>query len=200
MSIDCSDPKKIRDKFWNGRQGIARRDVLLSGGSVLAAAGLMGEALITATSTPANAEARTSMPAALPSDEIGEVAARAYMYAYPLILMEITRRVSSNVVDGSHFGKVPMNQFGHLPAFPDATFTDVVRPNADTLYSVMWFDVSKEPLLISVPDLRRALLSVADAGHVDRRIRVHGQAHDGDKRATARYRRAGLAGQRPCGC
>ena len=152
MSIDCSDPKKIRDKFWNGRQGIARRDVLLSGGSVLAAAGLMGEALITATSTPANAEARTSMPAALPSDEIGEVAARAYMYAYPLILMEITRRVSSNVVDGSHFGKVPMNQFGHLPAFPDATFTDVVRPNADTLYSVMWFDVSKEPLLISVPD------------------------------------------------
>ncbi|MGB8826632.1 MAG: DUF1254 domain-containing protein, partial [Pseudolabrys sp.] len=27
-----------------------------------------------------------------------------------------------------------------------------VRPNADTLYSLLWFDVSKEPLLISVPD------------------------------------------------
>ena len=88
----------------------------------------------------------------LPSDEIGEAAANAYIYAYPLIMMEITRRVSTNVADASHFGKVPMNQIGSLPAFPDATFTDVVRPNADTLYSFMWFDVSQEPVLISVPD------------------------------------------------
>ena len=92
------------------------------------------------------------LPTPLPSDQIGEVATSAYIYAYPLILMEVTRRVSTNVADASHFGKVPMNQFGNLPAFPDATFTDVVRPNADTLYSFMWFDVSKEPLLISVPD------------------------------------------------
>jgi hypothetical protein len=35
---------------------------------------------------------------------------------------------------------------------PDATYTDIIRPNQDTLYSLMWFDVSKEPLLISVPD------------------------------------------------
>lgn len=43
-----------------------------------------------------------------------------------------------------------MNQFGNVPAFPNATFMDVVRPNADTLYSNVWFDVSKEPILISV--------------------------------------------------
>jgi hypothetical protein len=90
--------------------------------------------------------------APLPSDQISELATSAYMYVYPLIMMEITRRVSTNVADASHFGKVPMNQFGSLPAFPDATFTDVVRPNADTLYSFMWFDVSTEPLLISAPD------------------------------------------------
>jgi hypothetical protein len=91
-------------------------------------------------------------PAPLPSDQISELASSAYIYAYPLIIMEMTRRVSTNVVDASHFGKVPMNQLGSLPAFPDATFTDVVRPNADTLYSFMWFDVSPEPLMISVPD------------------------------------------------
>ena len=91
-------------------------------------------------------------PAILSSDEIGEVATSAYIYAYPLIMMEITRRVAVNVADASHFGKAPMNQIGSLPAFPDATFTDVVRPNADTLYSLMWFDVSQEPLMISVPD------------------------------------------------
>ena len=46
----------------------------------------------------------------------------------------------------------PMNRFANVPEFPDPTFIDVVRPNADTLYSLMWFDVSKEPLLMSVPD------------------------------------------------
>ena len=91
-------------------------------------------------------------PAPVPSDQISELASHAYIYAYPLIIMEMTRRVSTNVVDASHFGKVPMNQLGSLPAFPDATFTDVVRPNADTLYSFMWFDVSQEPLMITVPD------------------------------------------------
>ena len=45
-----------------------------------------------------------------------------------------------------------MNQFAHVPVFPDANFTDVVRPNADTLYSVLWFDVTDEPLVIHVPD------------------------------------------------
>ena len=66
--------------------------------------------------------------------------------------MEMTRRISTNVADTRQFAKAPMNQFANVPAFPDATYTDIVRPNADTLYSLMWFDVSKEPLLISVPD------------------------------------------------
>jgi hypothetical protein len=48
-----------------------------------------------------------------------------------------------------------MNQFVHLRTFPDHTFREVVRPNADTLYSVVWFDVSKEPLVLSVPDTDR---------------------------------------------
>jgi len=142
MTIDCSDRRIIKDRSLNDRQGIGRRDVLSSGASVLAASILMGEAIIAAISTPANAQGRTAMPVALPSDEIGDVAIGVYTYAYPLVLMEITRRVSANVADGSQVGKVPMNQFGNLPAFPDATFTDVVRPNADTLYSLMWFDVS----------------------------------------------------------
>ena len=140
------------DNDSSDRNGIARRDVLLSGSSLLAASALIGEVLVTTTSESANAQTHAATPTPLPSDQIGEVAVSAYIYAYPLIMMEITRRVSTNVADASHFGKVPMNQFSNVPAFPDATFTDVVRPNADTLYSVLWFDVSKEPLLISAPD------------------------------------------------
>ena len=141
MSIDGSD-----------RKDIDRRDVLLRGSSLFAASALMAQGVFTATGKPANAQASAAVSTALPSDQIGDVATSAYIYAYPLIIMEMTRRVSTNVSDTSHFGKAPMNQFGNLPAFPDAAFTDVVRPNADTLYSFIWFDVSKEPLLIRVPD------------------------------------------------
>ena len=73
----------------------------------------------------------------VPADLIGDIATDAYIYAYPLILMELTRRVSTNVADTRQFGRAPMNQFAHIPAFPDATYSDVVRPNVDTLYSLM---------------------------------------------------------------
>jgi hypothetical protein len=151
MNSGCSDGDKIQLEASNISEGIKRRDILLGGGSLLAGSAL-SEALITATSGPANAQVTATAFNALPSDEIGEVATSAYIYAYPLILMEMTRRVGTNVTDLSRFAKAPMNQFANLPAFPDAKFTDVVRPNADTLYSILWFDVSKEPLLISVPD------------------------------------------------
>jgi len=76
-----------------------------------------------------------------------EIATEACTYAYPLVLAELTRRGS---VAGPN--STPVNQFSHRGAFPDSTFTQVVRPNADTLYSTMWFDGSGEPLVISVPD------------------------------------------------
>src|SRR3546814_4137500 len=39
-----------------------------------------------------------------------------------------------------------------MKTYPDASFRDVVRPNADTLYSTLWFDVGKEPLILTLPD------------------------------------------------
>ena len=131
---------------------IKRRDVLLSGGSLLAASALMGGALVPATSKPANAQATAATSSAVPADLIGDIAISAYIYAYPLIFMEMTRRIGTNVADTRQFARAPMNRFANVPAFPDATFTDVTRANVDTLYSLMWFDVAQEPLLISVPD------------------------------------------------
>jgi hypothetical protein len=88
-------------------------------------------------------------------DELSEIAIDAYLYGYPLILMDVTRQVMTNVDVPTTQGGViaaPMNQFAHAAEFPDASFTAVVRPNLDTLYSPMFFDVSKEPLLIDIPD------------------------------------------------
>jgi hypothetical protein len=85
--------------------------------------------------------------------EAKAIATDAYAYAYPLVLMELSRRVMTNAgTGGPAKARAPMNQFAHLRAFPDATFTDVVKPNADTLYSSLWFDVSSEPLVIAIPD------------------------------------------------
>jgi hypothetical protein len=88
----------------------------------------------------------------LSEEDAHEIALEAYIYAYPLVLMELTRRVLTNVAQPDASGRAPMNRFGHRQTFPDANFTDVVRPNADTLYSTLWFDLSKEPLLVHVPE------------------------------------------------
>lgn len=82
-----------------------------------------------------------------------EIGIEGYIYLYPLLLMDVTRRQATNV---THLGDVPMrgpvDTFVHVPAFPPADFRDVVRPNFDTLYSVAWLDVSREPRIVSVPD------------------------------------------------
>ena len=83
-----------------------------------------------------------------------ETGVQAYIYAYPMMLMEMTRRVSTNV-EAPIGSFAPMNQFANLRIFPDPSFKEVVRPNADTLYSIVWFDVSKEPMILSVPETDR---------------------------------------------
>ena len=95
--------------------------------------------------------------------EAFETAKDAYIYAYPLITMEMTRRISTNVAvpEGTF---APMGQFAKLREYPNASFNTVTAPNADTLYTVVWLDVSKEPWVISIPDLkgRYALFPMLD--------------------------------------
>lgn len=76
----------------------------------------------------------------------------AYIYGYPLVTMETTRRVMTNVSapEGAH---APMGQFLLMRKYPDAAFKDVTAPNADTLYSTAWLDLAKEPYLLSLPDM-----------------------------------------------
>jgi hypothetical protein len=85
--------------------------------------------------------------------EVGKTAKEAYIFGYPLVLMDVSRQVMTACPSAGP-KCAPMNQFGHMPAFPDHTFTDVVSPNADTLYSAAWLDLSKEPMVLSVPDTK----------------------------------------------
>jgi hypothetical protein len=76
----------------------------------------------------------------------------AYLYFYPLVTMDITRKQSVNVEPGQELAKGPMNIFVNVPAYPPADFKVVVRTNFDTLYSLVWLDLTKEAQVVSAPD------------------------------------------------
>jgi hypothetical protein len=91
------------------------------------------------------------------------LATDAYIYGYPLVTMEMTRRVITNVA--APVGtRGPMGQIIKLRQYPDASFRDITAPNADTLYTTAFFDVGKEPWVLSIPDMngRYALLPMLD--------------------------------------
>jgi len=78
-------------------------------------------------------------------------AIEAYIFGYPLVTMEMTRRVMTNVAQPAGT-RAPMGQFARIRAYPTAEFRDVTAPNADTLYTTAWVDVGEEPWILSLPD------------------------------------------------
>jgi hypothetical protein len=98
--------------------------------------------------------AMAGQAAKITEQEAYEIGIEAYTYLYPLVLMDATRRQAVNVEAGKAVGRGPMNAFTHIRTFPPAEFRDVVRPNFDTLYSIAWLDLTKEPMVVAVPDTR----------------------------------------------
>ena len=91
-------------------------------------------------------------PAPITKDEAHAIGVDAYLYFYPLITMEATRKQLTNQEPTPGGIGGPMNRFANVGAFPTADMRVVVRPNFDTLYSSGWLDLTKEPMVVSVPD------------------------------------------------
>jgi hypothetical protein len=89
---------------------------------------------------------------AITEQEAHAIGVDAYLYFYPLITMDLTRRVAINVEPGKVPGLGPANVFNNFAAFPTADFRTVVRPNFDTLYSSAFLDMTTEPVIVSAPD------------------------------------------------
>src|SRR5262245_28035048 len=91
------------------------------------------------------------------------LATDAYVFGYPLVTMEMTRRVVTNVArpEGT---RGPMGYLIKLREYPTPAFKDVTAPNADTLYTSAFFDVGNEPWVLSIPDMkgRYALFPMLD--------------------------------------
>jgi hypothetical protein len=100
---------------------ISRRRVSASGLSLLAA-----------TSLSSATKAADGLVEDIEGTDEFALAIEAYTFGYPLVTMDITRRVITNVA--APVGtKGPMGQMIKLREYPNAKFRDVTAPNADTL-------------------------------------------------------------------
>src|ERR1700722_12570047 len=85
-------------------------------------------------------------------DDLLSIAQDAYIWGFPLVLtqqyLEIARGKQS-----------PVNRFAgkqHLSKPSDR----IVGPNIDTLYGYSWIDLTKEPVLLHVPDTNDRYYSI----------------------------------------
>lgn len=124
---------------------INRRNATLGGlaGTLTALGGLLPST---------GAEAQEGVPVLGGLEEFW-LATDAYVYGYPLVTMEMTRRIMTNVAAPAGT-RAPMGQFARIREYPNAAFRDVTAPNADTLYTIAWADVGKEPWVLSLPDMK----------------------------------------------
>jgi hypothetical protein len=106
---------------------------------------LVGAALITTATAQT-----TSAP--ITEQQAQAIAIDAYVYFYPLVTMDLTRKQLTNLAPGKEPGRGPMNMFNNVSTYPPANDRVVVRPNFDTLYSIAYLDTTKEPMVVSVPD------------------------------------------------
>jgi hypothetical protein len=102
----------------------------------------------------------TAAPLAADADELPwlrpveaiRIAVDAYIYGYPLVTFDMARKQQTNVAkpDAEH---APMGQMIRMRTYPAVDNHCCAAPNADTLYTEVWLDVSKEPWVVSIPDM-----------------------------------------------
>lgn len=86
----------------------------------------------------------------------------AYVYGFPLVLNEVIKRAAENPLAETENASI--NRIRHFNSFADETFAYFIRPDSSVFYSFAWLDVSKEPMLIEIPETgkRYVLFSLFD--------------------------------------
>ena len=123
---------------------------------------LLSAGLYSCTSTPDKAAAS----GALSKDSVVSLVRQAFVFTAPIALMDFTKKKLTNAAvfkEGAM--AAPVNQLMVVTEIPDAKFTAVVRPNADTYYHNGFLDLGPDALVLTVPNTngRYYLLPMLDA-------------------------------------
>jgi len=93
------------------------------------------------------------------TDDYMNTVVDAYLYGYPLLLMNYTKELGTNTATPHPtLPRAPINQLGHYRKFPDHNTSAVVKPNVDTYYSIAWFDLKEGPQVLHMPATERYYL------------------------------------------
>src|SRR3954453_16100630 len=80
---------------------------------------------------------------------------KAYEYGIPIVDTDRIFRTNTSVSAADHAGDAPANRFSHADGRAKPENRDVVAPNHDTLYSIAWLDLSRQPQILHVPKMNR---------------------------------------------
>jgi hypothetical protein len=89
----------------------------------------------------------------LSEQEIFAVGTLAYVYGYSPNLSYETRQGMAQA-KGQDPGVINIESFQHFRHLLTPAFTSVISPNADTMYSIAWVDLTDEPTVFHVPDTK----------------------------------------------
>lgn len=97
-------------------------------------------------------------------ENVWELVEKAYIFSFPLMIMDTTMKVSTNTVEVQDMGRAPANQWMHAKKLATSKFRQVVTPNVDTLYSQLFMDLTKEAVVLHKPAVDRyVMFQVMDA-------------------------------------
>jgi hypothetical protein len=95
--------------------------------------------------------------ASIALEDVQRAAEDIYIYGYPLLLMDLTRRMNTATIQPSSHD-APVNRFAHSRFLPGPFDRRGPHPNSDCLTSSAWVDLNKEPVVLSVPHTQRYYL------------------------------------------
>jgi len=127
-----------------------------------------------------------------------KIAIDAYIYGYPLVTFDMVRQQQTNVAvpDAEH---APMGQLIKMRNYPAVDNHCCAAPNADTLYTMVWLDVSSEPWVLSIPDMGERYYIVPLLDGYSEVFKVASPATTGSKAQTYAITGPGWSGQLPQG-
>ena len=130
--------------------------------------------------------------------EAMRIATEAYIYGYPLVTFDMARKQQTNVAtpDAEH---APMGQMIRMRTYPAVDNHCCAAPNADTLYTEAWLDVSKEPWVLSIPDMGNRYYIVPMLDGWSEVFKVAGSRTTGGKAQTYAITGPGWSGALPKG-